>query len=69
MKLPLHRDQALRLDRTLAFGPRAWAELQTLATLARDHTPNGQSWRYSGPTALDAFRLAVSDVLQQETSE
>ena len=25
-------------------------------------------WRYSGPTALDALRLAVSDVLQQETN-
>ena len=48
MKLPLHRDAAVRLDRTLAFGPRAWHELQALATLARDHTPDADGYPHGG---------------------
>ena len=48
MKIPLHRDDALRLDRALAFGPPAWHELQQLAHLAREHTPDADGYPHGG---------------------
>ena len=55
VKLPLHRDQAAALDRALHFGPRAWNELQQLATLARDHTPDADGYGH-GNHADDGSR-------------
>lgn len=59
--LPLHRDAAHRLDRALTFGPKAWAELQCLATLAREHTPDNDGYGHGRSATTGTIGRDISD--------